>query len=152
MQIREAVPEDAAAIARLLTALGYPITAELAKENILRLLAYVDARILVATDSLSKAKAAEDEVEQQVVGFVAIHFIPQLAALGDFCRISYFCVDEQWRNRGVGRALETQVCTLANERHCDRIEVHCHQRRLLAHRFYESQGYTESPKYLLKPL
>jgi len=40
------------------------------------------------------------------------------------------------------------------EVHCHqrRTEVHCHQRRTDAHRFYERQGYTDSSKYLIKTL
>ncbi|HZE85293.1 MAG TPA: hypothetical protein VE035_13355 [Puia sp.] len=41
---------------------------------------------------------------------------------------------------------------MARSRKCDRIEVHCHLRRKDAHRFYEQQGYTDSPKYLIKSL
>jgi GNAT superfamily N-acetyltransferase len=48
--------------------------------------------------------------------------------------------------------METHVSTLARERSCDRIEVHCHSRRTDAHRFYERQGYEESPKYFTKSL
>ena len=29
----------------------------------------------------------------KIIGFVSLHFIPQLGAEGDFCRTSYFCVD-----------------------------------------------------------
>jgi hypothetical protein len=32
------------------------------------------------------------------------------------------------------------------------MEVHCHQRRMDAHRFYNRLQYQESPKYLIKML
>ena len=54
------------------------------------------------------------------------------------------------RGSGVGRALEEAAAALALGRGCDRIEVHCHERRADAHRFYYRQGYEESPKYLMK--
>ncbi|WP_139803611.1 GNAT family N-acetyltransferase, partial [Cronobacter sakazakii] len=82
----------------------------------------------------------------------SLHFIPQLALKGDFCRISYFCVSSNARSKGIGRLLESEGETLARARGCDRIEVHCHSRRSDAHRFYYRQGYTESPKYLCKSL
>jgi ribosomal protein S18 acetylase RimI-like enzyme len=69
---------------------------------------------------------------------------------GDFARISYFAVDENYRSmrrKNAGRIL----CT-GCERKCDRIEVHCHTRREKAHLFYYRQGYEESPKYLMKKL
>ena len=71
-------------------------------------------------------------------GFIGLHFIVQLALPGDFCRITYFCVSEAARGLGVGRELEETAARLA--RGCDRIEVHCHERRVDAHRFYYRQG------------
>ncbi len=76
----------------------------------------------------------------------------QLGLAGDFCRISYFCVDQQSRSAGVGQLLEASVVKAACGRGCDRLEVHCHARRDRAHRFYARQGYLEDPKYLLKKL
>ena len=94
---------------------------------------------------------AVDDVDN-VVGFVSLHFIPQLGVKGDFCRISYFCVDRQSRSVGIGKQLEAAIVEAAKQRQCDRIEVHCHARRNRAHGFYARQGYSEDPKYLLKRL
>lgn len=88
----------------------------------------------------------------QVVALMSIHFIPQLALEGDFARISYFSVDNTVRSIGKGRLLEEYCTGLAQGRNCDRIEVHCHERRSDAHRFYYRQGYEEVPKYLVKSL
>jgi hypothetical protein len=52
----------------------------------------------------------------------------------------------------VGCALEAHCRKLAEERGCDRIEVHCHERRTRAHRFYFGLGYREVPKYLVRSL
>jgi GNAT superfamily N-acetyltransferase len=139
MQIREATRSDSAAIAMLLSQLGYPST-EAAVASKIQQLDHPDAQVLVAVD------------DADVLGFVALNFIPQLALAGDFCRISYFCVREAARGQGIGTALEAKVCSLARARGCDRIEVHCHARRKLAHRFYSRQGYVESPKYFCKPV
>ena len=138
VQIRDVQIEDAAAIEALLTSLGYPDTAEFIKDKLRQQLEHPDARLLVAEDN------------SQVLGFVSLHFIPQVALAGDFCRISYFCVSEAARSQGIGDALEGAVTDLAKARGCDRIEVHCHSRREQAHRFYARQGYVESPKYLAK--
>ncbi|PZU98504.1 MAG: GNAT family N-acetyltransferase [Leptolyngbya sp.] len=138
MQIKPGAVADSVAIAALLTALDYPVTSEFVTESLQRQLTHSDAALLVA-------------VEQDVViGFISLHFIPQLALPGDFCRISYFCVAPEARGQGVGAALETAASDLAWARGCDRIEVHCHSRREQAHRFYYRQGYGESPKYLVK--
>jgi GNAT superfamily N-acetyltransferase len=140
VQIREARIGDGKAIASLLAALDYPATEGFVESKIEQQLTHHEARLLVAVD------------KGEILGFISLHFIPQLALPGDFCRISYFCVDEAFRSRGVGTRLEEAAAALARERGCDRIEVHCHARRELAHRFYHRQGYSESPKYLLKLL
>lgn len=139
MQIRPGEATDSVAIAALLTDLGYPVTPEFVSHSLQRQLTHADAALLVAVEN------------DAVVGLISLHFIPQLALPGDFCRISYFCVGSGARRQGVGTALETAASELAWARGCDRIEVHCHSRREQAHQFYYRQGYIESPKYLVKP-
>ncbi|MBE9159278.1 GNAT family N-acetyltransferase [Nodosilinea sp. LEGE 06152] len=140
MHIRPGEIADSGAIAALLSDLGYPTTADFVASKLARQLAHADAKLLVAVE------------HDVVIGLIALNFIPQLALAGDYCRISYFCVAPEARGRGVGAALEAAACGLARARRCDRIEVHCHSRRELAHRFYYRQGYTESPKYLQKSI
>jgi GNAT superfamily N-acetyltransferase len=140
VQIREAKIDDSKPIAKLLTALDYPDTDRFIESKIEQQLKHHDARLLVAVEG------------PEILGFISLHFIPQLALPGDFCRISYFCVNEASRSRGVGAKLEEAANALAIEMGCDRIEVHCHTRRVLAHKFYYRRGYSESPKYLLKLL
>ena len=137
--IRNAQPTDTEAIQTLIISLGYPPPKDL-HEKIERLTAHPDEILLVY------------ELDTEVVAFLSLHFIPQLAVEGDFVRISYFAVKDSARSHGIGRQLEEHVTTLARQRNCDRIEVHCHSRRTDAHRFYERQGYEESPKYFIKSL
>jgi len=139
-ELREATMADAPRIGALLAALGYPGTAGFLGARLDQLLAHPDARLLIAEDG------------DVVCGLLSLHFIPQLALAGDFCRISYFCIDADARGRGIGQALEQAAARIAAQRGCDRIEVHCHARRTEAHRFYDGQGYVESPKYLVKSL
>jgi GNAT superfamily N-acetyltransferase len=139
--IRNGRLEDAADIVRLLEQLEYFGTSDFIDKRVTQLLSHSDALLLVATENT-----------ETIVGFVSAHFIPQLALAGDFCRISYLCVDQHSRSLGIGRQLEERVVELAKGRKCDRIEVHCHWRRDRAHRFYARQGYVENPKYLLKKL
>ncbi|MGV6476295.1 GNAT family N-acetyltransferase [Azotobacter vinelandii] len=140
VDIRATLESDSDAISDLLASLGYPGTQPFIRARIGQLLAHPDEELLVATDGTT------------VVGVMSLHFIPQLALAGDFCRISYFCVDEASRGSGVGAALESYATELAIARGCDRMEVHCHSGRTDAHRFYHRQGYEESPKYLIKSL
>lgn len=140
MSIRKATLADHPAISKLLEQLGYPGTESYLPRNLEVMLSQSLSTVLVY------------ELEGAVAGFIAFDFIPQLTTRGDYARISCFAVDENIRSKGIGNALEAHFTQLATERKCDRIEVHCHSRRTAAHRFYERQGYEESPKYFVKML
>jgi GNAT superfamily N-acetyltransferase len=140
IDIREAEIGDAVGIAALLTELEYPQIESVVAAKIEQLSEHPDARMLVACEGTS------------LLGFISLHFVPQVALEGDFCRISYFCVQSGVRSKGVGAMLEERAESIARERDCNRIEVHCHSRRGLALKFYSRQGYVESPQYLMKLL
>jgi len=140
MAIRSATLADHSAISNLLTQLGYPGTQDFLPENLEKMLNQASSQVLVYED------------DGEVAGFIAIDFLTQLVVKGDFIRISCFSVDENIRGKGIGKALEDYITELGKDRNCDRIEVHCHSRRIDAHRFYYRQGYSESPKYLMKSL
>lgn len=141
MKIRNMQPEDKNTVVHLLEQLGYPDTGEFISQKINILLNDPDEYLMVAENS-----------EGNVVAFISIHIIPQIALKGDFARISYFSVDEKSRSSGIGKQMEVYCEKIARERNCDRIELHCNFTRKDAHRFYDRQGYTESPKYLMKKL
>jgi len=140
MAIRKAILADHPAICKLLQQLGYPGTETYLPRNLEIMLNQPLSTVLVY------------ELDGVVAGLIAFDFIPQLTTRGDYARISCFAVDENARSKGIGNALEEHFTQLATERKCDRIEVHCHSRRVNAHRFYERQGYQESPKYFIKML
>jgi N-acetylglutamate synthase-like GNAT family acetyltransferase len=140
MSIRPARKADAPAIENLLQQLGYSGTGGFLVQKLERMLDDPDERVFVY------------EVDGDAVALVSLHFIPQLALAGDFARISYFAVDDRFHSKGIGHQMEEYIVSLARERHCDRIEVHCHWQRGDAHRFYFRQGYEEAPKYLIKRL
>jgi GNAT superfamily N-acetyltransferase len=138
--IRRARHTDLAGIGRLLDQLEYPGTS-----------GFLEARLTQLLNDPSEVLLVWDG-GAAILGFLSLHFIPQIALEGDFARISYFAVDETARSEGIGRQLEEYATTLARERGCALLEVHCHTRRAKAHAFYFRQGYEESPKYLIKRL
>jgi GNAT superfamily N-acetyltransferase len=140
MNIRSATLNDYPAISQLLAQLGYPGTESFLPGNLERMLGQQNSHVLVY------------DLDGHVAGFIAFDFLTQLVVQGDFARISCFAVDENVRGKGVGKDLEEYFTDMALQRKCDRIEVHCHSRRVDAHRFYYRQGYHESPKYLMKSL
>ena len=132
--------EDATAIDCLLNQLGYPGT----------ILFLPDRIEAILMDAMAACWIAEKAGE--VVGVISMNQIPQLALAGDFARVSYFCIDIQSRGMAIGQTLIQKAEAWARERRCDRIEVHCHERRTSAHRFYQREGFIESPKYFIKML
>ena len=139
MGIRRAKLTDGMAINQLLEQLGYPNTQDFLVRKI-KAIHRTNAELIVY------------ELNGKVVALMAIDFITQLALEGDFTRISYFVVDVEVRNSGIGEEMENFCTRWAMKKGCDRIEVHCSDRRVAAHKFYGKCGYTESPKYLIKQL
>ncbi|MGO4698127.1 GNAT family N-acetyltransferase [Paenibacillus sp. FSL K6-3182] len=138
--IRVAKLEDRKDIAKLLTQLGYPETEFFIKENMERLLTDPNEELMVYED------------EGRVIACISIHYIPQLGIRGDIASISYLVVDSSIRSKGIGKELEGFASASARKRGCDSIQVHCHSRRIDAHKFYERQGFKEAPKYFSKML
>lgn len=140
MNIRLAESKDAFALSALLAELGYADTEPFIERRLAQLMVDETERLLIA------------EHGNTVLGFLSLHFIPQLALAGDFARISYFCIAEGERSKGAGQQLLQHAERLAREHACDRMEVHCHQRREKANAFYAREGYGESPRYHIKEL
>ena len=180
MPIRPAEMTDWPGISRLLTQLEYPGTERFLKTRLTAMLNDPAETLLVWAEP-SPASPAENAASPSaarpalpaastagpasqpppptagpasplILGFLSLHFIPQIALEADFARISYFAVDNDARSNGIGRQLEETATRLARDRGCELIEVHCHSRRTRAHDFYRRQGYEESPKYLIKRL
>jgi len=140
MNIRNATYYDAPAIRLLLEALGYRTTISLLVSQLENLF---DGKY---------AQAFVYELNKEVVGFISIHYLPQLGFDGELVLISYLSVEEGYRRKGIGKKLEKYVTEQALKRKCDRIQVHCQDWRTPAHKFYEQQGYQEYPKYFTKRL
>lgn len=140
MIIRPAEPKDVFALSALLAELGYEDTALFIERRLAQLIADDTEQLLMA------------EQNNTVLGFLSLHFIPQLALAGDFARISYFCIAEGERSKGVGQGLLLHAERQARARGCDRLEVHCHEHREKANGFYSREGFTESPRYHYKTL
>lgn len=138
--IRNATYRDAPTIRVLLGNLGYQATVSKLINLIQTEFAHQSHELLVA---LSGA---------EVVGFVALHYVPQLGTAGDLALVSYLVVDVEYQGKGIGRALEEAVVTRSTARQCDRIELHCSLKRDKAHQFYKKQGYVEYPTYFSKRL
>jgi GNAT superfamily N-acetyltransferase len=140
MQIRNATYHDAPAIKLLLEVLGYPARISLLINQLETLFGKDDHQVFVC------------EVKKEVIGFVSIHYLPQLGFTNGMALISYLSVDEIEKNQGIAKSLEQFAAEQAKSHHCDRVQVHCLDWRTPIHRFYEQQGYQEYPKFFIKKL
>jgi GNAT superfamily N-acetyltransferase len=126
--LRPAQATDAAALAALLTAEGYPAGPGDILERLER---WDDGRsaVLVAT------------AREEVVGFVAVHVMPRFEHGDWIARVLALVVDEGVRERGVGSELMKAAERHALERGCAFIEVTAGRHRPGALQLYESVGY-----------
>jgi GNAT superfamily N-acetyltransferase len=127
MDVRPATDVDAAEIAALLTALGYPAQ-PLEIRRRLALLEESDAVLLT------------------VGGMVALHRIPLLAEGGAVARITALVVAPDRRGAGIGRELLAAAEQVARRWGCDLVEVSSgrRQERESAHRFYRAAGFEDT--------
>lgn len=126
--IRVADDADAAAIARLTTALGYPTETKVAADRLSRLLGRNDHRVWIA------------ERCQEVIGWLQAHACDVLES-GFRVEIVGLIVAADARRSGVGRALVQQAETWARELGATAIIVRSNVQRAESHRFYPALGF-----------
>lgn len=127
-RVRDATPDDAEPVARLLTELGYPTTA-----------AEVPARLERLAGSRGTALVAERDA--QVVGLVTAHRIAVLNRVHDVTWITTLIVDQDARAAGAGRALVEEVERQARVEGCERLSVTTYDHLTGAQAFYLRLGF-----------
>ena len=125
VEIRDARPGDADAIAGLLAQLGYPTDAASAARRLERL---GDDRLVVA------------ESDGSVTGLAQLHVSPSLEYDRPAAKLAALVVDSAHRGHGVGRALVAAIEAEARTRGCELLYVTTAERRADAHDFYERLG------------
>jgi GNAT superfamily N-acetyltransferase len=138
--VREAGPEDARDVARLLGQLGYSAAAA---EVALRIERYRESR----ADLLLVA-----ETGGRVVALASLHVSMALEYEGDAGKLSAIVVDEAARGRGIGRILVDAVEREARRRGCVLLFLTTNERRRDAHAFYRALGFEETGRRFAKPL
>jgi GNAT superfamily N-acetyltransferase len=137
--IRDARPEDAADLARLLDQLGYPTDAA-AVERRLERLWIVGDRVLVA------------DADGCAVGLAHLQVTPSLERERPAAKLGALVVDDAYRGRGIGRALVDATEQEARSRGCELLFLTSAGRRDDAHAFYERLGLAETGKRFAKEL
>ena len=129
LEIRDARPADAPALAVLLDQLGYPAPAATVAA---RLAAYQDAGEV----ALVAARGGG-----AIVGLATVHVTPVIHRPTPVGRLTMIVVAEGERGGGVGRALVEAAERAVAARGCALIEVTSNRKRADAHAFYERLGY-----------
>lgn len=138
--VRDARPEDAAAVAELLAELGYPSSAEQAAERLERIARDPSTLVLVA------------EVDGEIGGLAALH-VQSLVERDDLgCELAALVVGKRFRRRGIGTRLTEAIEAEARGRGCVKLVLNTAHRRADAHAFYEALGYEHSGRRYAKEL
>ena len=138
MRLRDATTADAAAIAGLLTQLGYPAASDSVARR-LALLAGAD-RVFVA------------ELDGRIAGLAHLQVLPAIEYDEPAARLAALVVDESSRRAGVGRALLDAVEADARSRGCALLFLTTAERRAGAHVFYEALGFEHTGRRYTKRL
>src|SRR5262245_40551503 len=127
--IRPATEHEAPEIARLLTLLGHPTTAE-----------SISARwgewISASSSALVAARA-----DGSLAGLVTLHHMVVLHRPRPVGRITALVVDVAERGQGIGRALVAAAEAALVSSGCGLLEITSNARLADAHAFYEHLGY-----------
>ena len=129
MTIRKATVNDAARLAELSAALGYPVEPDVITRRLARLLSRPEHLVLVA-----------EAADNLVVGLVHAGE-EDILVVGRFCEILGLVVAADHRGKGIGRRLVEEVEHWARERGLDRVSVRSNITRPESHPFYERAGY-----------
>lgn len=138
--IRTARPDDSAALAGLITQLGYTIAAAALPAQ-LRLVEAQGDEVLVAE--------ADDG---RVVGFAAMHLMRVFHQERPSAYITALATDASARRTGVGRALLQAAEEWARARGCYRLSLTSAEHRSDAHAFYPACGFPQTGRRFGKDL
>lgn len=136
--IRDARPKDSAAIAGLVTALGYE-TGE----------ADVRKRLAALKKAGEPALVAERDA---LLGCLTLHITPVLHRPRPVGRITLLVVAEKSRGQGIGAALVAEAEKRLTAKGAGMVEVTSNVKRLRAHAFYERLGYERTSYRFAKSL
>lgn len=129
--VRGARMTDAAALAELLTGLGYPHDQNDAEARLRVYASDPHGIVLVAVR------------DGAVVGFAAVHALPYIQRPGYLARVTGLAVSPRRRGSGIGRQLLDAAAEWARSRGAHEVEITSSRSRTAAHAFYRHLGYED---------
>lgn len=139
--LRPATTDDAAAIAELLTQLGYPTLVDAARARLADLIRRGPPDRVIVADQDGK-----------VVAVMTLHLTPELHRARPIGRVTALVVDESVRGSGVGAEMMEEAERILREDGAGLLELTSNMRRVDAHRFYERLGYQKTSFRFAKEL
>jgi GNAT superfamily N-acetyltransferase len=139
LTIRQATVADSEAVARLVSALGYPTSTDQMQGRLGAILADEDYHTLVAC------------ADGQIVGFVGTRIGQLYEDDAPYGQIMALAVALNHRRRGVGRLLMRAAESWLVERGARVLVVTSGHQRSDAHAFYEQCGYSSTGRRYMKP-
>lgn len=139
VRVREAQPEDASTLVKLILELGHPIE----QADVLR-----NLDTLSATGLLPLVATYGD----RVIGMCGISAMVTVHRPAPVGRVSVMIVEETYRGRGIGAFLVAEAERRLAARGCQIIEVTSNVKRERAHQFYEKLGYERTSYRFMKRL
>lgn len=140
IRIRAATAEDTAALAVLVTHLGYPTDEDAMRRRLAAILPRDDYATFVA------------ERGGRVVAFVGVMHGLSYNADGPYARVLSLVVEPEERGRGTGARLLEEAEKWAREQGAAKVHLTTALHRDGAHRFYERSGYERTGARYLKKL
>src|SRR5262249_42692871 len=139
-RIRSATPNDAPALATLVTALGYPTSEAEMRTRLAAVLVKAEYATFVA------------EVKGKVAGMAGAMLAHFYEKNGRYARLVALVVGQAHRGTGVGEQLVLAVERWSAEQGASEIVVNSGAQRVDAHRFYERAGYQPTGVRFVKAL
>jgi len=126
--LRSVKTEDSHGVKKLAEELGYPSSEEKISEILETVISHDDHRMIVA------------EKENDLVGY--IHMVSSLRVGSDpFVEIAALSVRDDYRKKGIGKALISESQNMATEKGVDYIRIRSNIIREDAHKFFEQRGF-----------
>ena len=83
-------------------------------------------------------------IEDKIIGFSSVSIFNQLHHCGKVAEILELVVDENYRNKNIGKSFIDFIKKFAEENKSTTIDVASNKTRINAHRFYEREGFKSS--------
>jgi predicted N-acetyltransferase YhbS len=126
--LRNVKKEDSKGVKKLAEELGYPSNEEKIAEILDTVIKHDDHRMIVAENA------------NEMVGY--IHMVSSLSVGSDtFIEIAALSVLDEYRKKGIGKALISESHNMATEKGIDYVRIRSNIIRQEAHKFFEQRGF-----------